>query len=227
MEMNFILEYFQNFGHAGLLYILVLIAVIPTPVPEDVVTMTSGYLMYKGVLDPALALPFLFAGVFFGDTYIYEMGRFLRDKIFHIPPFKWIFSPKILAKGERLFGKYHLLAIPLGRITFGLRAQVYLHAGINRLKRKNYYLINGLMVVVHSSIMAGIGYLSHNQIDKLISKIASLSDSFGIAVKFLAGAAVLTFFFVLIRKKLKARKLSKAAAVSRKRVKEPLASEVE
>ncbi len=206
MGLEVLQDFFLSYGYFGLFFILIFIAAVPFPLPEDVISLGVGFLIYHNVINIFIGMPVLFLGIFAGDTYVYELGHFLRKRIFKIAPFKWIFHEKSFYKAERFFNKYHYFAIVFGRFMFGLRAQVYLHAGINQLPRNKYYLMNSIMVVFHASLLAFIGYVAHNQIEYIINKMKEWSKHFGLIGKIVFIIMIAFVIFLIIKYLIKKRK---------------------
>src|SRR5262245_65888360 len=70
----------EYFSYAGLLVIL-LLASLGLPVPEEVPIITAGILSHEGILRWWLALPTCIAGVLAGDLILYGAGRHWGERV--------------------------------------------------------------------------------------------------------------------------------------------------
>lgn len=184
--MELLTEFLNNYGYWGFLAILVTIAIIPTPVPEDAITLGTGYLIATGQFELLPALPFLWLGVFIGDSYLFFLGYFLGSRIFSIKPLSYLYNDSRKQAVQEKLEKYGGGVVFLGRFIFGLRAQVYLNLGLLKFPPVRYVAFNISAILLHTSLMVYLGYLFQAQIASLIDGISRF------------GAGVSQFFWVLI-----------------------------
>lgn len=184
--MELLTDFLNNYGYWGFLAILISIAIIPTPVPEDAITLGTGYLIATGQFELFPALPFLWMGVFIGDSYLFFLGYFLGSRAFSRKPFSYLYndSRKQMVQGK--LERYGGGVIFLGRFIFGLRAQVYLNLGLLRFPPGRYSLYNICAILLHTTLMVYLGFLFQGQITSLIDSISRL------------GAGVSQFFWIVL-----------------------------
>jgi membrane protein DedA with SNARE-associated domain len=81
--------------------------------------------------------------------------------------FRLFLSPDKLTKLEAEFKRRGVLFILFGRHLIGLRVQIFLVAGIMKMRLVKFILADAVSALVTISIMVGIGYAGGNSLDVL------------------------------------------------------------
>lgn len=117
----------------GLLIIplLLLGGAIGAPFPEDLITLTTGYMVYRGFLPMAATLIVLFASIISADLAMYGLGRLLQAKV--LPREK-------LALMASRFQRHGGRVVFFSRFIFGTRGPVFLAAGALRFPLSRFLL---------------------------------------------------------------------------------------
>jgi membrane protein DedA with SNARE-associated domain len=104
-----------------------------------------------------------------------------------------VLSPQRLATLEDKFRRRGSLIILLGRHFLGLRAQVFLAAGISRFPPVKFLFVDALSALITMGIFMGIGYTAGNSfqiIKQDISRIEHIA---------LFAAVVMLFLYIIAR----------------------------
>jgi membrane protein DedA with SNARE-associated domain len=107
--------------------------------------------------------------------------------------FRKVLSPQRLATLEDKFRRRGSLIILLGRHFLGLRAQVFLAAGISRFPPVKFLFVDALSALITMGIFMGIGYTAGNSfqiIKQDISRIEHIA---------LFAAVVMLFLYIIAR----------------------------
>ena len=80
--METLLSWISQYGYAALFALLVL-GIVGLPVPDETLLVFSGYLIYRGRLDPRLTFLAAFAGSSCGISLSYLIGRTLGYEFVH------------------------------------------------------------------------------------------------------------------------------------------------
>lgn len=120
--------------------------------------MLCGFLISQRIIRPVPALITVYTGLLLSDFFLYSVGykygrMVVTHKIFHR-----IVSPERLAAIEDKFRKNGILAILFGRHIIGLRAQLFLAAGIMRMSAIKFILTDAISALFTMAVMIGIGY---------------------------------------------------------------------
>ncbi len=158
----------HQFPYVGL-FVLLVLGVIGFPFPEDAILILCGFLIASGVVNPAPALIVVASGMLMTDYFLYYVGRKYGRKVVAHRRFRKIISARREVRLEKIFRRWGVLAILLGRHLVGLRSQIFLVAGILRMPRARFVLADAASSIVTITIMVGTGYWGGSTLD-LIKK---------------------------------------------------------
>ena len=80
--METLLAWIQNYGAVSLFFLMML-GIIGLPVPDETLLVFSGYLIFKGTLEPVFTFSMAFLGSVSGITLSYFLGRVYGLKLVH------------------------------------------------------------------------------------------------------------------------------------------------
>jgi membrane protein DedA with SNARE-associated domain len=174
----------EDFPYVSL-FILLILGTLGLPFPEDTTLILGGFLMVQNVIQLFPALSVIYPTLLMTDFLLYWIGkkygrRVVEHKIFHR-----ILSPNGLLKLEGKFRKWGIWVVFFGRHLLGVRAQIFLTAGVMRMPARKFLCADALSALITMAIMIGIGYLGGSQIQILREDMARIRR-------------VVMFFLVLI-----------------------------
>ncbi len=172
MDISFI----QNFPYLGLFVMLVL-GTLGLPFPEDAILILCGFMIAHDVVKPGPAILILFAGMISTDFFLYHMGRKYGRMVVAHKRFSRFISPRRIQKLERSFAKWGILVIFLGRHLVGLRAQIFLVAGILKMPRPKFIMADGISSLVTIALMMSAGYWGGSFIERIKTDIEAAQDA--------------------------------------------------
>ncbi len=204
------LEQFIAFLHSqppqvliGILVAILLACGLGLPIPEDIILVTTGYLAYNGFLDihlkiipkthhQGLYLGILctFLGVIGGDLIIFSLGRRFGPKIFDFAPLRKIATRGRIEAAEYYFEKYGARFVFVGRFMAGVRAPMFLTAGILKLPIKKFVLFDGLAALISVPLFVWVGFHFGADIDRAFKLAKSAQHT----VLFVLAAGGVVFF---------------------------------
>lgn len=167
----------EHFPYAGILFLLFL-GEIGFPFPEDAILILSGLLIAQRVTKLIPTLLVLYCGLLMTDFSLYWVGKKYGRKVVEHKRFQRILSPDRLVKLEEKFKRRGIWVIFVGRHFLGLRAQVFLAAGVMRMSPVKFLMADALSSIFTMTVMVGIGYWGGNSIDLLkkdVTKIEHLA----------------------------------------------------
>jgi alkaline phosphatase len=91
--------------------------------------------------------------------------------------FRRIISPRRIKKLSRSFEKWGVLVIFLGRHLVGLRAQIFLVAGILKMPRPKFVLADAVSSLITIALMVGTGYWGGSFIEMIKKDIPAAQDA--------------------------------------------------
>ena len=135
---GFLQEYLVEFAYGGVFLVLLLCG-LGLPVPEDIPIITSGYLVHLGTMSfwPALTVNLL--GIMLGDLMIYGFGYWMGPRALEHRVLRRVMTSERMEKVHLFFDRHGRKAIFFGRFVAGLRAPLFLAAGITRLPLRIFF----------------------------------------------------------------------------------------
>lgn len=178
MDLTSLVNFFGSHGYLAVFGILLLCG-FGLPVPEDISLLAGGIISALGYTDVHLMVAVALAGVMIGDGVIYFAGRIFGEVLFHRKIVGRFISHDRYASARSLLAKYGRRVIFAARFMPGLRAPIFLTAGITRfVSPGQFFMIDGFAAMISVPVWVYLGYVGANNIDRL-TRIARQSR-FGI-----------------------------------------------
>ena len=167
-------EFIVNYGYWAVAIVL-LLENTGVPVPGETVLLVASFMAYS---ERNLSLIWLIVvatlAAALGDNLGYWIGRRggrpLLDRYAHI----FRISPRIITRGESLFGRYGAPTVLFARFVFGLRVIAGPLAGVLQMPWKSFAVCNFVGAAVWTSVICGAGYLFGQHWEALLGALRRL-----------------------------------------------------
>jgi membrane protein DedA with SNARE-associated domain len=156
----------EHFPYLGL-FVLLVLGGIGLPFPEDATLLLSGFLIANEIIKPLPAFLVVYPGLLLTDFFLYLVGKKYGRMVVEHKRFQKIISPDRLSKLEEKFKKGDVWVILIGRHFLGLRAQIFLVAGVMRMPAIKFLIADATTALLTIALMGGIGYVGGNSIQIL------------------------------------------------------------
>jgi membrane protein DedA with SNARE-associated domain len=160
-------------GAYGLVLLVLLLCGLGVPLPEDVVLITGGFLVYQGSVQLPAMIAVAFLGILGGDSIAFLLGRFLGDRATQVWPFRLIVTPSKRNKVEHLFARYGQKIVVAARFMPGVRAVTYFCAGAAGMSYPTFILFDGLAATISAPAFVLLGSHFGGKIDWLVVQLRS------------------------------------------------------
>ena len=160
----------EHFPYIGL-FLLLILGGVGFPLPEDTTLILCGFLISTEVVKPVPVLAVVYAGLIITDIGLYSVGRKYGQKIVSHRRFRKIVSQERLSILEDNFKRRGVLYILIGRHLAGLRAQLFLTAGVMRMSVVKFMIADAASSLFTMAIMVGAGYIGGNSLQVVKSDI--------------------------------------------------------
>jgi membrane protein DedA with SNARE-associated domain len=168
------------------------------PIPEEIPVVAAGVSASHGQLHPWLALACCILGVLVGDCALYAIGhKFGRNMLVRRPWWGRFFQPERQASIETMIQRHGLNLFFLARFLVGLRAPVYLSAGILKVPFRRFLAID---LFCTSTVIATFFLLSFRYGKTIVAWIQDM-EILITAGAVLAVAGILLYFWRRHRRK--------------------------
>lgn len=203
-------EFINYIDHYGYLAIFMLILIqeigIPTPLPNEILMLFSGYLAFIKTLNLYLVLLTIVTADFLGANILYTVFYFFGPYLLSHKP-KWF--PLSTEKIENISKKIErggLWSVFLGRITPLIRGYISVIVGLLHIKPKSYVPI----ALITSSLVTCVYVLIGHTLGPYWTTVAAkLSE-----IKYIVLAIVVVIVSFFLIRYYRRKKAKHAAAVS-------------
>jgi membrane protein DedA with SNARE-associated domain len=161
-------EFLQSWGYLGI-FLGIIATGVGFPMPEELPIVVAGGRASRDLVDWWLMLPVCIAGVVIGDGCLYAIGRFWGR---HLLEYKWvktrILPPERLRSIEQNFQQHGIKILLFARLTPGVRAPIFLTAGLTRLSLGSFVVADAIYAVPGVSLLFALGYFFTDSMVNLI-----------------------------------------------------------
>jgi membrane protein DedA with SNARE-associated domain len=178
-------------SYLGIIAVLVLTG-MGLPVPEEVPIIAAGILSSTGDLEMWRAFASCLVGALLGDCMLYAIGyHFGHSLAKKHPRFAQLLHADREAQLEEMINRHGLKVFFLARFMVGVRAPVYLAAGVLRMKFRNFLLVDAICA---TSVVGLFFFLSH-RFGEPILKLIRHSEVLLTVIVALATIGVVLYFW--------------------------------
>jgi membrane protein DedA with SNARE-associated domain len=161
-------EFLQQWGYLGV-FLGILSTGIPfVPLPEELPVVIGGVLVGNGSAN-WMMLPVCIVAVIIGDAMLYGVGRWSGPWLLNSTWIqKYVLPPERRRKIEENFQKHGIKILLFARLTPGIRAPIFVMAGITKLPLPRFILADGIYAVPGVALLFFLGYWFTGSIVTLI-----------------------------------------------------------
>lgn len=176
--------------------VLFLATAFGSPITEDLLLLTGGYLVSAGVFSWPIALPLSFTCVLATDATIYSLGRRLRThSLARDGLVRRLVRPAHLRIATRWFGRFGDSVVFFARLLPGTRLLVFLTAGVRGMPFGRFVLIDALASVLYVPTLLYVGAKLGEQVGRVDRALDWVGDRVLWLIAVVAGVALLRFLW--------------------------------
>jgi membrane protein DedA with SNARE-associated domain len=172
--------FIEHFPYIGIFLLLVL-GDIGLPFPEDGTLILSGFLIAQKVTKLLPTLLVVYSGLLLTDFSLYWVGKKYGRRVVEHKRFRRIISAEKLSRLEEKFKKWGIFAVFVGRHFLGIRAQIFLAAGVMKMSALKFLMADAASAILTITLMVGIGFLGGNSI-QILQKDVKRIEYIGILI---------------------------------------------
>jgi membrane protein DedA with SNARE-associated domain len=183
--------YLQHAFYSGLFLILVL-ASLGLPIPEDVPLIVAGLLMHThpGIADWRATFAVALVGIMSGDLILYFLGRRWGPDVVNHRSVRRLITPQILRRASDKFHRYGMWYCFFGRFLMGVRAAMCLTAGATRFPYSRFFLADFAGALLSIPLFMYLGYWFAGMLPTLRAYMTGAQIAISVAVAVGAVAAL-------------------------------------
>jgi membrane protein DedA with SNARE-associated domain len=118
-------------------------------------------------MKPFRAFIVIYPSLLMTDFLLYLIGKKYGRMLVEHKRFRRIIASDRLSKLEEKFKRWGIFVVFFGRHLLGVRAQVFLEAGVMRMPAIKFLMADAASAILTVTLMVGIGYLGGNSIEAL------------------------------------------------------------
>jgi membrane protein DedA with SNARE-associated domain len=166
MDPQAAIEFLESWGYPAFTVLLIATG-FGSPLPEDLLLLTAGYLISDNVFSWHVAIPLAFVGVLGSDLILYTAGTRMRR---HAPTRAWV--QRLVSTGRpgvaRLWiRRYGAMAVFFARLVPGTRYLCFISAGLHGISLRRFVLFDLLGAVIWIPLLLFVGAQLGEQIGGL------------------------------------------------------------
>lgn len=193
------------------------------PLPEDIPLIIGGICIAKGQMHLATVGVLAWCGIIGGDCVLYHLGKKFGLGITKVRFVGKHLTKERILKAERLFDRYGIWVVALGRLVAGIRGAMVVAAGATRFNFVKFVIADGLAALVSGGAFVALGYYLGKKVGS-VEEIRQRVKPVEHWVFLGLGAAVILFILFLIWRKQRQKSLGDVALEKVEQVIQPTPS---
>ena len=182
--MHFLDQLIRLFAENGYLAVfrVLLVSGFGVPIPEDVSLVAGGIIAGLGYADPRAMCAVGMAGVMFGDSMMFLVGRHFGVRAMRLRWVAHVLTPRRYAMVQAKFDRYGNRLMFVARFLPGLRTAVFLTAGMtHRVSFLRFVALDGLAAAISVPLWVYLGYFGAENRDWLLAWLKRGQGAFALA----------------------------------------------
>jgi membrane protein DedA with SNARE-associated domain len=190
-------EFLESWGYLGI-FVGIVATGLGFPMPEELPIVIGGALAAgSDQIYWWIMLPVCIVGVIVGDSCLYFIGRWWGPRLLE---YSWVkkrlLPPDRMERIRKNFDDYGIRILLFARLTPGIRAPIFLTAGLTRLPVARFVLADGIYAVPGVSLLFFLGYWFTDRMVAIVKKDVEMAKTIIILVVVLAVAGYFLYRFL-------------------------------
>ncbi|MCC2624801.1 MAG: DedA family protein [Burkholderiales bacterium] len=171
--LHYLLEFFAMYGYVAVFLVLVACG-FGTPIPEDITLVAGGIICALSLttnypLNKYTMILVALCGVLIGDSVMFYLGRIVGPRVTRLPFVRRIITPRVYIKMQDKVHRYGNKILFIARFLPGLRAPIFLTAGVShRVPFWKFLLMDGSAALISVPVWVYLGYIFAYDIDEVL-----------------------------------------------------------
>jgi len=183
--LDLLIQFFTRHGYLAVFAVL-MICSLGIPFPEDITLVAGGVIAGLGYADVRIMCGVGLAGVLFGDSLMFLVGRYLGVRAMRLRWVAVLLTPQRYAKVQAKFDRYGNRLMFVARFLPGLRTAVFFTAGMtHRVSFIRFIAFDGFAALISVPFWVWLGYYGAENRDWLLAWIKRGQSSIAVLVALL------------------------------------------
>ncbi len=206
--LSYLIDFFTDYGYISVFAVLIACG-FGIPVPEDITLIASGVICalsqdQSHKLDIHIMAIVALIGVLLGDSIMFAIGRFLGPRVTRVKGLRFIITKEAYESIQDRANRYGDKVLFLARFLPGLRAALFLVAGVShKVSFYKFIIMDGLAALISVPTLVYLGYFFANDLDKILNWVQH-SEALIMIILFVGIASLLLYkWYKRYRSKIK------------------------
>jgi membrane protein DedA with SNARE-associated domain len=173
---DFLKEFLQDYGYVGI-FLGIVATGLGLPMPEELPVVIGGILVGHGLARWYFMLPVCIVAVIIGDSFLYLIGRFYGPRLL---TYRWVqkrlLPPERLESIAKNFARYGVRILLFARMTPGIRAPIFLTAGLIRLPLTRFVMADSIYAVPGVSLLFFLGFWFGDSVLGIVDQVEEVKS---------------------------------------------------
>lgn len=192
----------------SILFLWIFLNQLGVPLPAAPYLLAAGALAGLGRLDPAVLVAISVVAALPADLLWYELGRWRGMRVIRFLCRVSLEPDSCVRDTETRFARHGAAGLVVAKFVPGVETVAPPLAGVFRMRRSRFLLFDALGTTLWSAVFVGLGYLFHDQVDRIAS-LAGRLDGWLFAILALLLAAYLGWKFERRRRFLRELRIAR------------------
>jgi membrane protein DedA with SNARE-associated domain len=180
--LDLLIQFFTQHGYLAVFAVL-MICSLGIPFPEDITLVAGGVIAGLGYADVWVMCVVGLAGVLFGDSLMFLVGRYLGVRAMRLRWVAALLTPRRYAQVQAKFDRYGNRLMFVARFLPGLRTAVFFTAGMtHRVDFLRFLAFDGFAALISVPFWVCLGYYGAENRDWLLAWIKHGQSSLAVLV---------------------------------------------
>jgi membrane protein DedA with SNARE-associated domain len=155
--------------HGGpfMLFALLFSCGLGMPLPEDIPLLAAGAMVRAGQMHLAVAAICAWCGIIGGDCVLYHLGKAFGTEVTRIPFIGNHLRQERMQRVERMFERWGVWVVAVGRLFAGIRGAMVVVAGATRFNFIKFIIADGIAAIGSGGMFLYLGYYFGGKIQEL------------------------------------------------------------
>ena len=164
--MGLIDQFLEEFTYLGV-FLVLFIAGLGAPIPEEVPVLASGVLAHEGVVRWWLMLPVCLLGVLTGDVVLYWVGRHWGERVLAWRIVRCVLTRPREEALKAAYRRHGVKIVFTARHLLGVRAAAFLTAGIARIPFGRFLMVDAAAAMVGVPLGFAMAFFFTDQLEQV------------------------------------------------------------
>ena len=197
--LAYLINFFTDYGYISVFAVLVVCG-FGVPVPEDVTLIASGVICalsqnQSNELHIHTMSIVALMGVLIGDSVMFTIGRVVGPKVTRVRGLKLIITKDVYDKIQEKAHRYGNKVLFLARFLPGLRAPLFLVAGVShKVPFWKFILMDGVAAMLSVPALVYLGYFFANDLDRILVWVKHSDVTIGVIFAVIIGIIIFKWY---------------------------------